>query len=224
MKRKTIFIAAIFAFILIAGCTANSGKENSIFSEIIIDGDHTYVKGIEAGMSSSQVLSALGLTENDVEISTFESDAIPGVKTHTHVTTKEAYHYKELDEPYGFEKVFIFYDDKIHSMGYRCVFDGVNPEDAYESAISFMNGFIKSTGAKPVENAEGFEYHTYGSPEKESFSAPNAYYHCQFFNGGPLGEIAINTRDTSSMQHMYKGDLTVHLGISFNFNQRPKEI
>lgn len=216
MKRKFLFFGIFLVLILIAGCSASTGtKDNSIFSEIIIDGDYTHIKDLEADMSVNQVLSALGFTEDDVEINTFESDAIPEVTEHTHMMSKEAFHYTELDPEYGFQKVFIFYDNKLKTVGYRCIYDGIDPSEAYDSAISFMDLFIEHTGATPVENAESFEYHLYGSPEKESFLEPDAYYHCQFFNGGPLAEIAMSTRDTSEMQHMYKDDLTVHLAISF---------
>jgi hypothetical protein len=215
MKRTYLLFSLFVVLVLLAGCAATDPqpKTDSIFDEIVLDGEKTNIAGIQAGMSVDEVLKVLNLTKDDVTIDAFETSNVPGVSEYTNMFTDAIYQYDEFGTALAFRKMFVFHDDKLVSMTYNSYIENADLSKSYDLAFDAMNAFIKKTGAKPVETGTEFEYNTYGSSEKDTFTSAGGRYACQFFHGGVLGEIGFSSFSPTPDQG-YAQDVMIQLGIS----------
>lgn len=216
-KLAMFFFVMVFLF---TGCTPSENETGlkSLYDEIVLDGSSTYNALFTSGMSVEDVLKTLNLKEEDL----FSMDTYPleegtspveGASEMTMMGTNAWYCFEEFGEDLPFRLMFVFYDNALRQVGYNVYYDLDDPDEAYSLALNFMNSFIEKTGAKPAENGTEFEYHTYGSADKESFLAPGGMYACQFFHGGVLGEISISSL-TPSPALGYDQEVMVQLSIS----------
>lgn len=220
MKQKYFFtgLCLLLILIFISGCAPESETESaSLFDKIVLDGANTRSADFEYGMSVEDVLKILNLKEEDLfSLDTYPLDEasspVSGASEMTMMATEDAFFYSEFGESLPFRLMFTFYDNALRKVVYNVYIDVEDPGEGYELAMEFMNTFIEKTGAKPVENGTEFEYHTYGSAEKEGFLTPGGNYSCQFFHGGVLGEISISSF-TPSPDLGYEQEVMVQLGI-----------
>lgn len=218
---RFLYILSLFVFLLLlAGCaeTAAAPETVSIYDEIVLDGSSTHSSLFTSGMRVNEVLETLNLKEEDLfSLNTYpldgKSSPVEGASEMTMMVTKESYCFEEFGKDLPFRLTFTFYDDALRSVTYNVYLNVEDPGEGYGLAIGFMNSFIEKTGAKPVETGTEFEYHTYGSAEKESFLSPGGHYVCQFFHGGVLGEIGFSSFSPTPDQG-YAQDVMIQLGIS----------
>ncbi len=218
MKKLTIFVLVIL--FLFASCVPTSKDDGlkSLYDEIILDGSNTRNALFTSGMSVEEVLKTLNLKEEDLaSMETYpldeKSSPVEGASEMTMMGTNALYCFEEFGEELPFRLMFVFYDNALRQVGYNLYYDLDDLGEAYDLALEFMNAFIKKTGAKPVETGTEFEYNTYGSSEKDTFTSAGGRYACQFFHGGVLGEIGFSSFSPTPDQG-YAQDVMIQLGIS----------
>lgn len=219
MKFK-IAIVAIMIVALLASCSADktasdksAPETESIYDVIVLDGENTHIKDLTAGMTVDEVLSALGHSEDEYTIDTYTPARATDNTEVTDMIKKENVKFDEFE--YDFMILYRFTNGSLERISYGTQIDIEDTGKAYDTAHAFMESFIEKTGAVPLENAEGFEYHIYGSDERESFMQEGGHYNCQFFNGGVLGEISMSNFDPSYLgeKNTYKNKIVISLNI-----------
>ena len=72
---------------------------------------------------------------------------------------------------------------------------GFHNDEFFDASMEFIDNFVRKSGASPVENGQGFEYHIYGTKERSDFDSAGAGYHVQFLHGGALAEIGLGSQE-----------------------------
>ena len=194
MKNKNFLalLCAILVFLILPSCAADAADDGtkSIYDEIVFDGADSYIAGLEYGMSVDAALDALGLTEKDANVSSYEEM--------TTIVTNQYRYYAEFGKDCGVLTGLYFKNDELYKVGHSVYVDMTDTAAAYDLAAGFIEDFLEKSGAAPMSIEEYAEpcYMSYGTTEsldKETFLQPNQQLNYQLMGLGVLGEIGLSS-------------------------------
>jgi len=220
----SITILAICLVLIVAAAAfigANKYPADSIFNEIVIDNTASRHKILKQGMSIDEVLDAMKLTRDDVEIQEGES-AITGGYT-AHMRTLIPTVYAETSN-FGFTKIFIFDENGLSQLNYVHSFTSGDYAENYAAATAFAETFLESANIPAIdfENLT-LSYHAYGSIADTYDPGLENYYEYQFLYGGQLGAITLHWQDMrGSPVYIGENDYVLHVTFSLSFSRELK--
>jgi len=195
MKNRNLWamLCAILVFLILPSCAANAADDGakSIYDEIVFDGADSYIAGLEYGMSVDAALDALGLTEKDVIVSSYEEM--------TTIVTNQYRYYAEFGKDCGVLTGLYFKNNELYKVGHSVYVDMADTAAAYDLAAGFIEDFLEKSGAKLLSKTDEYvepccmTYGTTESLDKESFLQPDQQINYQFMGLGVLGEIGLSS-------------------------------
>lgn len=141
-KIICLLSAVLMLLALCTGCVNAEADEGSIFSALVMDKNTVSIKGLSAGMSKSEVLSALGLTENDVQES-----AGGDIFADTPVYFSESGNFPVV-------RMFTFKDGGLSGAAYSVRYEGAEFDEAYKSAKKLYDAIKKNAPSGGMESGE----------------------------------------------------------------------